>query len=64
MLPVEVKKLEAKFYKELNNLSMEEQIARQILHEINADDWDAYTSLIDICKRYLVDYTKDKASET
>eukprot|EP00944_MAST-04C_sp_MAST-4C-sp1_P004701 g4701.t1 len=64
MLPVEVKKLEAKFYKELNNLSMEEQIARQILHEINADDWDAYTSLIGICKRYLVDYTKDKASET
>ena len=63
MLPVEVKKLEAKFYKELNNVSMEEQIARQILLEINADDWDAYTSLIDICKRYMVDYTKGNASE-
>ena len=63
MLPVEVKKLEATFYKKLNNLSMEEQVERQILHEINADDWDAYTSLISICKKYLLNYSKGNTSE-
>ena len=53
MLPVEVKKLEASFYAKLNDISKEEEIAKDILTSINADDWDAYISLIDICKRYL-----------
>ena len=48
MLPVEVKKLEASFYAKLNDISKEEEIAKDILTSINADDWDAYISLVSV----------------